>query len=82
MLSKKLKEVWEDEIFYETKDPKRHQNQKKSNHMCPFVKNPYEDCYCYNMNTQEKIKGAIYYCGENFEECEIYLSLQMEKHND
>ncbi len=53
------------------------QNQTNSKKMCPFVNNPYEDCYCYDMNSQEKIIKAIHYCGENFKECEIYISHQV-----
>ncbi|MBW1940472.1 MAG: hypothetical protein JRI28_03705 [Deltaproteobacteria bacterium] len=63
---------------------KRHQqpNQAKSKQMCPFVPDPYEDCYCYDMNSQEKIIKAIHYCGEKFEECEIYISHQVGSAKD
>jgi hypothetical protein len=38
---------------------------------CPFVENPFEDCLCADMNSQ-KVEEAIYYCGGNYQECEIY----------
>ncbi len=43
----------------------------KNNKLCPFVKNPYTYCYCFNM-TSKDINSAIHYCGNNFERCEIY----------
>lgn len=39
--------------------------------LCPFLGNPFDDCYCVRMNSQY-IKSAVYYCGNNFEICEIY----------
>jgi hypothetical protein len=39
--------------------------------LCPMVRDPVKDCYCYDMNSQ-KIPAAIYYCGDRFEECIIY----------
>jgi len=50
------------------------QNPSNTEKMCPLINDPYEDCYCFKLNTQEKIKKSIYYCGENFKECEIYIS--------
>jgi len=38
---------------------------------CPFVANPFNECFIANINSQN-IDQAIYYCGNNFEECEIY----------
>jgi hypothetical protein len=38
---------------------------------CPFVSNPFEECLISNINSQN-IDEAIYYCGNNFEECGIY----------
>ena len=38
---------------------------------CPFIKEPFEECYCSHMNSQMTEK-MIKFCGENFEECEIY----------
>lgn len=46
------------------------ENERKS--MCPVVKNPYKDCYCADLSNQEKVKQAIFYCGEHFSQCEIY----------
>lgn len=38
---------------------------------CPFIQEPYDDCLCANMLSQN-IEAAIYYCGGNFKKCEIY----------
>jgi hypothetical protein len=38
---------------------------------CPFVEEPFDDCYCVSMNSMN-VKGVIFYCGGNFENCEIY----------
>ena len=46
--------------------------------VCPFIHNPHEDCYCVDMNSR-KVRGAIYYCQENFKKCEIYKKLLKEK---
>ncbi|MBI4690568.1 MAG: hypothetical protein HY754_09935 [Nitrospirae bacterium] len=42
--------------------------QKK---LCPFVQDPENDCYIVLLNSLN-IEAAIYYCGKNFEECEMY----------
>lgn len=39
--------------------------------LCPFVKNPFPECYCFDM-TSKNIDIAINYCGNNFQECRIY----------
>jgi hypothetical protein len=46
-------------------------NRTANNKACPFVKNPFPDCYCFNM-TSKTIDTAIIYCGSKFKECEIY----------
>jgi hypothetical protein len=38
---------------------------------CPYVVNPFEECFVTHMNSQN-IDQAIHYCGDDFEECEIY----------
>ena len=38
---------------------------------CPFVKDPFDECHCYLMNSLNT-EAAIYYCGGNFEKCRIY----------
>lgn len=45
--------------------------QKKQGKLCPYIKNPYEDCYCFKM-TSQKIRQALYYCQNNYKECETY----------
>jgi hypothetical protein len=39
--------------------------------ICPFVLDPLEDCFCFEMNSVN-VESMIHYCGEKFEECEIY----------
>ncbi len=39
--------------------------------LCHFLKNPFDDCYCVKMSSQY-IERAIFFCGMNFESCEIY----------
>jgi hypothetical protein len=46
-------------------------NYKTNISACPFVKNPFPDCYCFNM-TSRNIDTAIVYCGNKFKECAIY----------
>ena len=48
--------------------------RKKPCGFCSHIKEPYEDCYCFKM-TSQKIRQALYYCQNNFKECEIYKSL-------
>ena len=44
---------------------------------CPFVSNPFEECFIANINSQS-IDEAIYYCGNNFEECERYRTVDKQ----
>lgn len=39
--------------------------------MCPFIKEPFEECYCSQMNSHATEK-VVKYCGGNYEECDIY----------
>jgi hypothetical protein len=39
--------------------------------LCPLVKEPTDDCYCMKHDNQS-IQRMIYYCGGDFEKCEIY----------
>jgi hypothetical protein len=41
---------------------------------CPFIGDPFADCFIASINSQN-IDQAIYYCGKHFEECEIYRSV-------
>ncbi len=45
--------------------------QQTEKNICPFVKKPFNDCYCFNL-TSKNINSAIQYCSNNFEECDIY----------
>lgn len=41
------------------------------NEVCPFVHEPFDKCYCFNL-TSRYIKSAIYYCGNHYTSCEIF----------
>ncbi len=46
-------------------------DQNSINSLCPFIKNPFDICYC--TSTSSLYVGAtINYCGGNFKKCEIY----------
>lgn len=40
--------------------------------VCIFADAPWQECYCFNMNSSTKVREAVYYCGGHFNECEIY----------
>ena len=44
---------------------------------CPFVANPFDECFVAGINSQN-IDQAIHYCGNDFEECEIYRKATMQ----
>lgn len=39
--------------------------------VCPFVEDPFEECYVKNMSSF-KVEPAIQFCGGNYKACEIY----------
>jgi len=41
------------------------------NKLCPLVKDPLSECYCFDLNSKT-INPAINYCGNNYESCAIY----------
>ncbi|MBI3599440.1 MAG: hypothetical protein HY097_02225 [Nitrospinae bacterium] len=43
--------------------------------LCPFTRNPHSSCYCVDINSS-KVLPILYYCGGNFENCEIYRRLK------
>lgn len=46
---------------------------------CPFIHKLLKDCHSSDMRSV-KIEEAIYYCGANYDKCNIYKSLK-EKNN-
>lgn len=62
----------------EANNRKGQQNQEGLKEFCPFVEDPYEDCYCFDRNSL-RISKALHYCQENFRECEIYKRILREK---
>jgi hypothetical protein len=42
-----------------------------NNKLCPYVKNPFSACYCFNLNSRN-INPAIHYCSDNYKSCEIF----------
>lgn len=43
----------------------------KTGKHCPFVESPWDECFVSGIDSVSAEK-AIYYCGRNFDECEIY----------
>jgi hypothetical protein len=41
------------------------------NMLCPFLLKPFEGCYCTSTSSLYT-EATIYYCGGNFEKCDIY----------
>ncbi|MHC1728365.1 MAG: hypothetical protein AB9866_20580 [Syntrophobacteraceae bacterium] len=39
---------------------------------CPHVKDPFEECYISEMDSQD-IEKAIAFCAGSYEKCEIYI---------
>jgi len=39
--------------------------------LCPFIRSPFEDCYCASTSSLYT-EATIHYCGGNFEHCEIF----------
>jgi len=55
--------------------------QSLLNNKCPFLQEPMDDCYCTKMNSQD-VEKTIFYCGKNFETCEIYKKNTNSWNND
>ncbi len=51
----------------ETKEMMAHQ----TGGYCPLIASPLAECFIADINSQN-IEQAIYYCGGNYTECEIY----------
>jgi hypothetical protein len=47
--------------------------------LCPLVRDPLSDCYCYDMNSQ-KIQYAIYYCSDKYEQCVIFRRIKATRY--
>jgi hypothetical protein len=45
---------------------------------CPFLSKPFDECYCVKMDSQN-VERTVYFCGNNFETCEIYKNVNNEK---
>jgi hypothetical protein len=41
--------------------------------LCPFLNEPFDDCYCAKMSSQD-IEKAVCLCGSNFETCELFVN--------
>ena len=53
---------------------------KSSKIMCPLVRDPQRECYCYDM-TSQKIPAALYYCSGKFEECIIHQRIKATRYS-
>ncbi len=49
-----------------------------SNEKCPFVNNPFDNCYCANL-TSKTIESALYFCNKNYKQCEFYIKTANNK---
>ena len=52
--------------------------KKETRELCPFVENPHDDCYIVTLESL-KVEAAIYYCGGNFQKCDIYQRLVKDR---
>jgi len=53
--------------------------QRESKPRCPFVAAPFPDCYVADLSSED-VEKAIFYCGGEFECCEIYAErMKMER---
>ena len=48
---------------------------RSDNSICPFVNNPFDVCYCMEMNGVNII-NAIELCNKDYKKCRIYLKEQ------
>ncbi len=49
-----------------------------SRKLCPFIEESFEDCYITNMKSQNT-ESIIYYCGGDFQKCEMYKRHKLGK---
>lgn len=40
--------------------------------LCPYISNPFSDCYCVNI-TSDKIPNAVMLCGGSYAICKVFL---------
>ncbi len=38
---------------------------------CPFLDNPFDDCYCMKFTGMD-VENMVIYCAGNFKECPVY----------
>lgn len=38
---------------------------------CPFMQEPFDDCYCSSLNSR-LVGQALFYCGEHYTQCATY----------
>jgi hypothetical protein len=48
------------------------------NKLCPLVKDPLNECYCFDLNSKT-ITPAITYCGNNYKSCAIYKNKAVDE---
>ena len=42
-----------------------------SKKICPFLREPLDECYCNSMSSQD-IEKSIFFCSGSYKTCEIY----------
>lgn len=45
--------------------------KNKKTPTCPFMQEPFADCYCSSLNSQ-LVGQALFYCGEHYTQCATY----------
>ncbi len=53
------------------KEVELQEHATRSKRLCPFIKRPFDECYCIKLTSQD-VEKAVFYCGRHFELCEIY----------
>jgi hypothetical protein len=48
---------------------------------CPFIETPSEECYVARLDSRT-IERAIFYCGGEYEQCEIYGILAKKRRQE
>lgn len=59
------------EVILEEKKMENKKPERTNKLLCPFILQPFEGCYCTSTSSLYT-EATIYYCGGNFEKCEIY----------
>ncbi len=48
---------------------------------CPFVKKPFDDCFCANL-TSKTVESALYFCNKHYKKCEFFAKNAHKEHGE